>query len=230
MEPNGIRAEFQRHGRLWFRGKLKSQELAVLDEAANLDLKAGERVEPRPEIVDILSRDSGLAHIMSLFGKSLVPVRIVGFNKTQKNNWSVPWHQDRIISVAERHDLSGFGNWSRKSGIWHCEPPEAILNQMFFVRVHLDDTSADDGAMRIAVGSHKEGVIPADAARSISETYPLEECQARRGDVLVLKMLTLHASQPSRSENKRRVFRVDYAPIDLLPAPLVWHGLCSESD
>ncbi len=230
MEADEVRAEFQHVGRVWFRGKLNSHELSVLDGTANLDQKAGERIAPRSEIMDVLSRDSGLARIMSLFGRSLVPVRIVGFNKTQQNNWGVPWHQDRIISVAERHDLPGFGNWSSKSGIWHCEPPEAILDQMFFVRVHLDDTSSADGAMRIAVGSHKEGVIPADGARSVAETYPTEECRARRGDVLVLKMLTLHASHPSKSENTRRVFRVDYAPADLLPVPLAWHGLCSDSD
>jgi Phytanoyl-CoA dioxygenase (PhyH) len=225
VKPNDIFAEFQRTGRFWFRGGLPNRDLAVLDGAANLNEKAGKRVEPEAAMIDVLSGDSRLGRIMSMFRGRLVPVRIVAFNKTQENNWGVPWHQDRIISVAQRHDLPSFGNWSRKAGTWHCEPPTEILDQMFFVRVHLDDTGPDDGAMRIAVGSHKEGIVPSASARSIADRYPGEDCHARRGDVLVLNMLTLHSSQPSLTSNARRVFRVDYAPTQLLPAPLSWSGL-----
>lgn len=152
---------------------------------------------------------------MRVFGDGLVPARVVAFNKSDGNNWGVPWHQDRVIAVAERHNAPGFGNWSRKAGTWHCEPPEEILEQMYFVRVHLDDSDAADGAMRIALGSHRLGIVPAAAARSIAGGLPQEDCGAARGDVLVLKMLTLHASRPSTTANPRRVFRIDYAPAGL---------------
>src|SRR4051794_1322132 len=44
------------------------------------------------------------------------PVRAVLFDKTATMNWSLPWHQDRVIAVRERMEVEGFGPWSRKHG------------------------------------------------------------------------------------------------------------------
>ena len=225
VKPQDILSEFEHDGRYWFRHGLSEQELAVLDSAANLDEKAGERIEPKAALLDVLSGDGGLGRIMRVFEQPLVPVRVVAFNKTRKNNWGVPWHQDRVICVSERHEVPDFRNWSRKSGVWHCEPPTDILDRMYFVRVHLDNGEPENGVMRIAAGSHKEGIVSSATARSAAERYPIEECTAVRGDVLVLKMLTLHSSSPSTTTHSRRVFRVDYASAGLLPTPLSWHGL-----
>ncbi|MEM8949403.1 MAG: phytanoyl-CoA dioxygenase family protein [Pseudomonadota bacterium] len=225
MTPQESLAEFAQSGRCWFRQALPECELATLDSISVPDEKAGERIEPQTALADILSKDSTLGRIMSIFEPSLLPVRIVAFNKTQTNNWGVPWHQDRVICVSERHELSAFVNWSKKSDIWHCEPALEVLERMFFVRIHLDSGKPEDGAMRIAVGSHKEGVVPATMARAVAERYPIEECLADRGDILVLKMLTLHASPRSLTANARRVLRIDYASEDLLPAPLAWQCL-----
>ena len=159
---------------------------------------------------------------MKAFGSNLIPARIVAFNKTDQDNWGLPWHQDRVIAVAERHESPLFRNWSRKAGIWHCEPPASFLEQMFFVRIHLDDIGEEDGAMRIALGSHRVGVVPSAEAQQAAERLPQEPGVARRGDVLVLKMLTLHASSPSSTSNPRRVMRIDYAPSDILPEPFAW--------
>lgn len=41
-------------------------------------------------------------------------VRILLFNKTQNQNWFVPWHQDRTIAVQQRHEMPGYLNWTRK--------------------------------------------------------------------------------------------------------------------
>ena len=94
---------------------------------------------------------------------------------------------------------------------------------MLFVRVHLDDTDASNGAMQIAIGSHAGGVVPSATAEQVAMTYLIEVCAAKRGDVLILKMLTLHASKPARVQSGRRVLRIDFASCDL-PAPLSWAG------
>jgi len=88
----------------------------------------------------------------------------------------VPWHQDRVIAVHDRQEVTGFKNWSQKSGIWHCEPPREILDQMIFVRVHLDDTLSENGAMEIALGSNKAGIVAANKAAHVAAQYPLEIC------------------------------------------------------
>lgn len=92
---------------------------------------------------------------------------------------------------------------------------------MLFVRIHLDQADHENGAMKIAVGSHNEGIIPSGRAKDIVTSFPTESCDAKRGDILVLKMLTLHCSESSAQPSNRRVFRVDFASFNL-PKPLRW--------
>ena len=155
----------------------------------------------------------------ALSGAALV--RVVWFSKDAGANWGVPWHQDRVIAVAGRHDVPGFGPWSCKAGIWHCEPPLPVLEQMRFVRVHLDDCDATNGAMEIARGSQAAGPVPTVEAARIAAHYPNELCAARRGDVQILPMLVLHRSLPAATQAPRRALRLDFAAAEL-PEPLSW--------
>jgi len=92
---------------------------------------------------------------------------------------------------------------------------------MLFVRVHLDATDAQNGAMQIAPGSHRAGKVAIRDAARHAHRYPIETCVADRGDVLLLDMLTLHRSTLSRTPDQRRVFRIDFART-ALPLPLGW--------
>lgn len=222
MQDFAIRREFEKQGRYWFRSALSAHALSILDAAADVSRKPGERLSVSTDLRSVLSGDSDIGAIMRVFRGDLIPARVVAFNKTAGNNWAVPWHQDRVIAVADRHEVDGFSNWTHKSHEWHCEPPQQMLEQMYFVRVHLDDNAVADGAMRIALGSHVRGYVPSAEAKAEAERHAHEDCVARRGDVLVLKMLTLHASSSSATTNPRRVFRVDYAPQAMLPKPLEW--------
>lgn len=150
----------------------------------------------------------------------MFPVRLVSFEKNEDTNWQVPWHQDRVIAVRDRHDVPGFGNWTQKNGVWHCEPPLSLLQDMLFVRVHLDDSTTTNGAKEIAIGSHRGAVAAAEASHKAA-TCQQELTLAAAGDVLVLSMLTLHRSRPSQDATPRRVLRVDFARCDL-PKPLQW--------
>ena len=94
---------------------------------------------------------------------------------------------------------------------------------MLFVRMHLDRQDEDDGAMEIALGSHRHGLVPASEAAALAESLPREVTVAEPGDVLVLAMLTLHRSRPSRSGAPRRTLRIDLAEGPA-PPPLRWAG------
>jgi hypothetical protein len=216
-----LKNQFDVGGRLWLRNAISEDDLLHFDAAAVLDAKAGARVKPSLALSAALDRHGTLMQAIALLDPMAKPVRTVAFNKTPETNWGVPWHQDRVIAVADKHEITGFDKWTNKSGVWHCEPPKHVLDEMLFVRVHLDDTDHGNGAMEIAVGSHVEGIIPAATAEDVAHRYPIESCEAKRGDVLVLKMLTLHGSKPSNTSSSRRVFRVDFASTDL-PAPLSW--------
>jgi Phytanoyl-CoA dioxygenase (PhyH) len=206
---------------LWLRGALDNATLTALDRIAEGAGRPGGRVDwTRPEIAAALAPVTEIIRRHALPGARLV--RVVWFSKDAKANWGVPWHQDRIIAVAERHEVSGFGNWSQKGGIWHCEPPPGTFADMRFVRLHLDDCDADNGAMEIALGSESRGVVPEAEAAQVAAAFPGEISTARRGDIQILPMLALHRSQPSRSSAPRRALRLDYAANNLAP-PLTWH-------
>jgi hypothetical protein len=205
-------------GVTWLRRALEADDLLGLDALAATEQKPGTRLQ-----LDDAAR-AALAPVDRLIEKSnpkMRPVRFVSFDKTAQTNWALPWHQDRVIAVKERHDVPGFKNWSRKGGVWHCEPPISVLNDMLFVRVHLDDADQAAGAMEIAMGSHLVGHVAADQAETVAASYPSHICEAARGDVLVLDMLTLHRSLPAAKPASRRVLRIDYAAAPL-PEPLAW--------
>lgn len=213
--------QFETDGRVWFRSALSQEELRLLDEVSQLQDKAGQRISTNEQISRILNTHGALLNTVHQIQPKAKPVRVVAFNKSPSKNWGVLWHQDRVIAVSEKHEKDGFHNWTKKSDTWHCEPPLNLLKEMLFVRIHLDDTDEKNGAMDIAVGSHQEGIIPSDLAKKHAEQYQVESCEAKRGDILILKMLTLHSSKPSSVSTQRRAIRIDFSCVDL-PAPLKW--------
>ena len=116
---------------------------------------------------------------------------MVVFNKSLDTNWQLPWHQDRVIAVRDRHPVPGFDAWTRKAGIWHVEPPIALLRAMIFARVHLDDTDERNGCLELALGTHTYDRIKTEDASNLAQSALQEVCRAQRGDVLFVKALTL---------------------------------------
>ncbi len=209
-------------GRLWIRGALSESELSYFDESLNSVLAPGNRLARSDALLRATGETSRLSYLVRGFTKDAKPVRFVAFNKTPDTNWSLPWHQDRVIAVREKSEVEGFSNWSRKTGIWHCEPPLNILEKMIFVRVYLDSTDEKSGCLEIALGSHKYGKVLSKNTERIVSALPHELCVAKRGDVLLVKALTVHRSALSHSISTRRVIRIDYSQC-ILPTPLEWN-------
>ncbi|MBX9746721.1 MAG: phytanoyl-CoA dioxygenase family protein [Hyphomonadaceae bacterium] len=204
----------EQEGRVWFRRALSAARLAELDAVGSAEGKPGER---------IVALD-GLEEVDALAAQLLPgarPVRVIAFNKTEAKNWTLPWHQDRIVALRARIETPGFTNWTNKTGIWHAEPPLALLERMIFARIHLDPADNENGCLQLALGTHTRGKIAAADAEAIANTALMEDCVAQRGDVLFAKALILHRSSPSRTSAGRRAIRVDYCADDL-PAPLQW--------
>ncbi len=155
-----------------------------------------------------------------------IPVRGIYFDKRPEKNWLVAWHQDLTLALKERVEVSGFGPWSVKEGVPHVQPPVGLLEQMISVRLHLDDTDATNGALRVLPGTHRLGRLNAEAIRRCRETCKEVSCEAKAGDVLLMRPLLLHASSHSTSERRRRVLHIEFAGYHL-PAPLDWHELPS---
>lgn len=211
----------ENEGRVWLRGALNESDLGVLDQWVPNIPVAGMRLEPSRNVTRILGSKGPLKPLFEASDHGLKPVRFLYFNKSHTLNWSLPWHQDRVIAVSDKVKRPDFKNWSQKAGVWHCEPPENILKDMIFARVHLDDASDTHGALELALGSHKSGCIASRDIPKIVGQCSTEICTAKRGDILIVKALTLHRSRASNTHAPRRTLRIDLSAAQL-PSPLSW--------
>lgn len=159
-----------------------------------------------------------------LIGDAAFPVRAVAFDKTPETNWAVAWHQDRTVAVQARVDTPGFGPWSTKDGVPHVAPPVEVLEGMVTLRLHIDPCDDNNASLKVALGTHRLGVVAAERAANVAKAHPLLVCHAGVGDVWAYSTLILHASERSRVVRRRRVLQIDFA-VAPLPGGLIWHGL-----
>ncbi len=214
MTPAEMHGDIAVDGRCWMRAALQETVLQRYDAICARDAPGSRHEVIAEHLVE-------LTNLVRASLPNAIPVRVVSFDKSTANNWTLPWHQDRVIAVREKADAPGFTNWSRKAGIWHVEPPSAFLARMVFVRVHLDDTDRANGCMQVALGSHRAGKIAAGDVEAAAMSSVTEDCSAQRGDILLCHALLLHRSGVSASSDARRAVRVDFS-ADTLPPPLEW--------
>jgi len=212
--------ELKDKGRAWIRNALSETELQALEKLVDLNSSAGKRFQLNDKDRSNIETSNWFEYMQSSEQHYRI-ARVLGFNKADDQNWALPWHQDRVVAVKKKAELPGFDNWTTKSGIPHCEPPLELFHKMLFLRVHLDDCDKSNGAMQIALASHKFGKIASSSAQAIADQCELEYTEAKRGDLLILDMLLLHKSSISQSKNPRRVIRIDVSSNDL-PKPLEW--------
>src|SRR5262245_19978769 len=104
----------------------------ISDAVADLPFeRAGSRIYGDATLRRLLASPGAVGIVAaSVLGRGCQPVRAVLLDKTPATNWSVPWHQDRTIAVAERVEVAGFGPWTVKSGLLHVAPPFDVLAAM----------------------------------------------------------------------------------------------------
>jgi len=148
-------------------------------------------------------------------------VRAILFNKTESNNWLVPWHQDKTVAVSQRFSLNGWGPWSEKDGILHVQPPLEVLNSMVTFRIHLDSTSEENGCLSVVPKSHRLGILTQQEISEQSSTFTPVLCPACEGSALVMRPHLLHASAKGKTPSQRRVLHLEYSDYDL-PSRVLW--------
>jgi hypothetical protein len=153
--------------------------------------------------------------------KRAVPVRAIYFDKTRGANWAVSWHQDLLVAVGARIDVSGFGPWSMKEGIIHVQPPIELLEQMLTLRLHLDDADGSNGALRVLPGSHRLGQLSSERIDGLSTAGEAVLCEIAAGGALLMRPLLLHSSSRCTRAAHRRVIHIEYAGF-ALPEGLHW--------
>ncbi|MGB0582201.1 MAG: phytanoyl-CoA dioxygenase family protein [Limisphaerales bacterium] len=160
--------------------------------------------------------------VKQLIGCECSIVRGILFDKTENANWQACWHQDRVIAVETRRAEEGFTGWSEKGGVPHALAPVDLLESMVSVRVHLDDSPEENGALRVWAGSHCEGVLSEAGKLEMKQDRVEVICEAKAGDALLMKPLLLHSSLPVEKPHHRRVIHLECATSEL-PGELEWH-------
>jgi ectoine hydroxylase-related dioxygenase (phytanoyl-CoA dioxygenase family) len=157
--------------------------------------------------------------IGDLFGSDYKVVKSIYFDKPGDSNWFVAYHQDLTISVNQKVAVPGFGPWSVKQQQYAVQPPLSILENNFTIRIHLDDTDENNGALRVIPGSHLKGIYRPETIDWAIETEAT--CNVQKGGIMIMRPLLLHASSRTVNEQKRRVVHVEFSN-QVLPEPLLW--------
>jgi hypothetical protein len=181
--------------------------------AANLRRsRAGIRHALQHPAVMEIARDPILLEIArSALGGGAVPFRATLFDKSPSSNWLVVWHQDTALPLRKRLESDGWGPWSVKDGVMYAHAPARALNQVLALRVHLDDSTAENGPLRVLPETHTMGVLSDDTIHDLAARLKPVDCVVGKRGILAMRPLIVHASSKSPSENVRRVLHIEYA-------------------
>ncbi len=155
-----------------------------------------------------------------VLGADAFPFRATLFDKSPAANWLVVWHQDTALPLRERIELPGWGPWSVKEGIDYAHAPASVLSQVLALRVTLDESTTENGPLRILPGTHNMGVLSDDDIHEVATLNAPVDCVVPKGGVVAMRPLAIHASSKSHAETPRRVLHIEYAASDSIFKPL----------
>jgi predicted DNA-binding transcriptional regulator YafY len=193
--------------------KLKSRFDAYFKTHSDQSFGMREVLKKMPELNDILFNKNFRKLIKSI-DKNAFLTKAIFFDKSPKDNWYVTWHQDVPINVLEKIETDGFSSWTNKKGVISVCPPETISKNTFSMRIHLDDTTIKNGALKVVPGSHNKRLNDADI-KLISESSIPFISEVGSGGVQLLKPLLLHASSKTKIQKRRRVLHLEFSSIAL---------------
>jgi len=172
-----------------------------------------------PELKPYIFNNKLVDLLRHLFASDCFLTKAIYFDKPPQSNWFVSYHQDLSISVSHKADLNEYINWTYKKGQYGVQPPLNILENTITVRIHLDDTTKHNGALRVIPKTHTKGIVRAD-----SKDWDLTNevvCNVHSGSIMLMKPLLLHASRKTTNNQRRRVIHLEFnnTPLD---QPLEW--------
>ncbi|WP_420572250.1 phytanoyl-CoA dioxygenase family protein [Kordia sp.] len=159
-----------------------------------------------------------------LFDKPYFLTKAIYFNKPSESNWFVAYHQDLSISVDRKQEVSGYTNWTFKKGQYGVQPPIDILEDIVTIRIHLNTTEKENGALKVIPTSHCKGIYRPETIDWTTETEHV--CEVKKGSVMLMKPLTLHASERTTNGKQRRVLHLEFSSKKLAKH-LQWQEYCS---
>jgi ectoine hydroxylase-related dioxygenase (phytanoyl-CoA dioxygenase family) len=170
-----------------------------------------------PEVLDFVFNQNLKDIIENTFGKGYFITKSIYFDKPEKSNWFVAYHQDLTISVNQKIEIANFKNWTVKQNQFAVQPPKEILENNFTIRIHIDKTTKDNGALKVVNNSHSKGIVRLDDLKIENETI----CEVEKGGIMIMKPLLFHASNKTTNNERRRVIHIEFSKYQL-PEGIDW--------
>lgn len=172
-----------------------------------------------PQALDSIFNQNLKDIIKSNFGENYFITKSIYFDKPEKSNWFVAYHQDLTISVDKKIDVESFENWTTKQDQFAVQPPKDILEKNFTIRIHIDKTTKDNGALKVINNSHSKGIYRVENMDFKNEKETI--CEVEKGGIMIMKPLLFHASNKTTNNERRRVIHIEFSNIEL-PNGLDW--------
>lgn len=183
--------------------------------------RAGVRHALRLDSVQRIANQLSLTEITrTILGPLAVPYRATLFEKSPTANWLVVWHQDTALPLRERTDTPGWGPWSVKEGVNYAHAPTEPLSQVLALRIHLDDSTTENGPLRVLPRTHNLGVLSDDQIHELSTRIDPVDCTVSQGGIVAMRPLLVHASSKSLNAMPRSVLHIEYAAPESIAKPL----------
>ncbi|MCV9932622.1 phytanoyl-CoA dioxygenase family protein [Flavobacterium sp. LS1R47] len=172
-----------------------------------------------PEALEYIFNPNLKNIIKSNFGENYFITKSIYFDKPEKSNWFVAYHQDLTISVDKKIDIENFENWTTKQNQFAVQPPKDILDKNFTIRIHIDKTTKDNGALKVINSSHSKGICRIENMDFKNEKETI--CEVEKGGIMIMKPLLFHASNKTTNNERRRVIHIEFSNQEL-PNGLDW--------
>jgi len=176
-------------------------------------------VKEIPEILQFIFNDNLKNLISNILGNDYFIVKSIYFDKPENSNWYVAYHQDLTISVDKKAEIENFVNWTKKHNQFAVQPPISVLENIVTLRIHLDETNSENGALKVIENSHSKGIYRPETINWENEKEVT--CNVNKGGVMLMKSLILHSSGRTTNSKKRRVIHIELSNIDL-PKEINW--------
>jgi ectoine hydroxylase-related dioxygenase (phytanoyl-CoA dioxygenase family) len=172
-----------------------------------------------PETLNIIFNQNLREIIKINFGQNYFITKSIYFDKPEKSNWFVAYHQDLTISVDKKVEIKNYENWTTKQNQFGVQPPKEILEQNFTIRIHIDKTTKENGALKVLNKSHKKGIVRTENIEIEKEIET--NCEVEKGGIMIMKPLIFHASNKTTNNERRRVIHIEFSN-QKLPNELEW--------
>ena len=172
-----------------------------------------------PKTLNLIFNENLSEIIKQNFGENYFITKSIYFDKPEKSNWFVAYHQDLTISVDKKIEIENFENWTTKQNQFAVQPPKEILEQNFTIRIHIDKTTKENGALKVLNKSHRKGIVRTENIEIEKERETI--CEVEKGGIMIMKPLLFHASSKTTNNERRRVIHIEFSN-QKLPNKLEW--------